>query len=729
MKWKAIAGLMLILIVISLSKLANDVSQVNADPKTIANQADKRYGEQAIIFEHRISTSELEGLKEKFGVPEEGRDYNLIIDGHGTGLRPPTEEAWMEIADETYSVEKILLAQLDQAPSSVDHTAKMWFPPIGDQDGEGSCTTWAVGYYTKTFQEAKEHEWNLTNAEWIGGYTGHPTPAYQDRIMSPDFIYHLVNEGVDEGSSFIDAVTLVCEVGASSWEKMPYDPVDHTSWPAEEAWREAPLYRGNSTGFESMSLNTDIDITSLKNWIAADHLAMIAVDATQYDNFPIGLDEWTLDNYVNPALNHANTIVGYDDDYTYQEEGESRSGAFKIVNSWGRGGWENIFDGCYWISYETMKQVVGHATFYRDRIDYDPKLMAIFNIDHSNRGECDVLIGMGNNSVPLASKSFSNLTNGGEQSFCPNNIVLDITDFQDGLLTVIDQPFFIQVYDQAPFPPHSGMHYWYSDGLPWSWFRLNQTFAIPVTGATLSFWTYYEIEEEWDYGYVEVHDLNTDEWYTLPGLNTVSTRPANQDNPSCPSEFEPFSYSVMKRWNALTGVCDPLYEEQMNLTQFAGHTIELYFTYWTDGYVLELGWYVDDVGIPEIGFFDDVESGSSGWTHNGWQIATPQSPNGTIFHFLIEHYDSYIAESLKAKSMSYDVPLNTTDLEYVCAFTIAGDLDGDCDVDPDDFEIFDGSYGTGISDPMYLAEADIDSDRDVDLDDLYILARNYGASL
>ncbi len=79
--------------------------------------------------------------------------------------------------------------------------------------------------------------------------------------------------------------------------------------------------------------------------------------------------------------------------------------------------------------------------------------------------------------------------------------------------------------------------------------------------------------------------------------------------------------------------------------------------------------------------------------------------------------------------MSYDVPLNTTDLEYVCAFTIAGDLDGDCDVDPDDFEIFDGSYGTGISDPMYLAEADIDSDRDVDLDDLYILARNYGASL
>jgi hypothetical protein len=61
----------------------------------------------------------------------------------------------------------------------------------------------------------------------------------------------------------------------------------------------------------------------------------------------------------------------------------------------------------------------------------------------------------------------------------------------------------------------------------------------------------------------------------------------------------------------------------MSLAPFAGHTIELYFTYWTDGYTLWQGWYIDDIEIPEIDFFDDVEGGANGWTVNaGWYITT-----------------------------------------------------------------------------------------------------------
>jgi len=257
----------------------------------------------------------------------------------------------------------------------------------------------------------------------------------------------------------------------------------------------------------------------------------------------------------------------------------------------------------------------------------------------------------------------------------------------------------------------------------YSWFSFYQTFDIPETGATLNFWSFYEIEQDYDYGYVEVYDLSTDEWYTLQGLTTVSTLPHRYDNPNCPPEYEPTTYYDAGRWNAFTGFSE-LYEEEMDLTPFAGHTIELYFTYWTDNMVLNLGWCVDDIAISEIGFFDDVESGLDGWTiHNGWYIATtpPVTPTtGAILSFSIEHYHSYSSETLKAVSTSQDVPTDTVDLIYVFAFTIAGDINGDHDVDYDDLVIMVLAYG------LSSVDADFDKDSDVDCHDLIILGRNYG---
>lgn len=55
----------------------------------------------------------------------------------------------------------------------------------------------------------------------------------------------------------------------------------------------------------------------------------------------------------------------------------------------------------------------------------------------------------------------------------------------------------------------------------------------------------------------------------------------------------------------------------MDLSPFAGHTIDLYFTYWTDGYTLGSGWYLDDIAIPELGFFDDVEGEIPMWNVEG----------------------------------------------------------------------------------------------------------------
>jgi len=58
--------------------------------------------------------------------------------------------------------------------------------------------------------------------------------------------------------------------------------------------------------------------------------------------------------------------------------------------------------------------------------------------------------------------------------------------------------------------------------------------------------------------------------------------------------------------------------------------------------------------------------------------------------------------------------------------TIAGDIDGDRDVDPSDFYLFSGAYGTSPpSDPR----CDLDNDGDVDPGDFYVFSGNYGKTI
>jgi C1A family cysteine protease len=416
---------------------------------TSITNAEKPAAEKTRITQHKITPTELQTLKNTIGVYEPDQNYTETVDGHGTGLRPPTEAEWQEIGATSYTVDNVDTQAGDAAPAAVDMSATPWFPPIGNQGSQGSCVAWAVGYYVKTFQEAKEHGWDFSGASWTGGYYGQPTVSYQNEIMSPAFIYNLCNGGVNNGLSYYGAMQLVCFVGDCSWEKMPYNLSTYTAWPSEQAWTEAPLYRGNSSGYQYMSLSSDSGLTNLKDFIASGNLAVISVDANKYGGLT-SADMWTLDNYANPNTNHANTIVGYNDSKSYTENGTTHYGAFKVANSWGVGfSGEKIRDGFYWISYEAMKQRVGSCMFYYDMIGYQPQLLATFKIDHTIRSDCSIRIGMGNPTSPTATKSFSQYIDGGSHPFCPNNIVIDITEFMNYVPTVFGQSFYLRITDSG----------------------------------------------------------------------------------------------------------------------------------------------------------------------------------------------------------------------------------------------------------------------------------------
>ena len=143
--------------------------------------------------------------------------------------------------------------------------------------------------------------------------------------------------------------------------------------------------------------------------------------------------------------------------------------------------------------------------------------------------------------------------------------------------------------------------------------------------------TSFAIEEDWDYGYIEVYDHDTGIWSTLDAPGTVDYVANDQDNPNCPNEREPTYYRDNSLWHAFTGDSGGWMDVSMDLTPFQGHTIDLYFTTWQDGAFTLQMMYVDDISITndtDVLFFDDVESGTDGWTSTGWYITDGILANG-----------------------------------------------------------------------------------------------------
>ncbi|MBN1538540.1 MAG: C1 family peptidase [Candidatus Thermoplasmatota archaeon] len=396
-----------------------------------------------------IKDADLSFLMENEGVASSEEVYNIRIDGTGTGLKPPTQNEWGYIFNSFNMIDDISFASPAALNASKLHNQSKYFPPIGNQGAEGSCVSWSIGYYTKTWMEAKEHDWNLSGATMGGTWPGQPSAAYQDRIMSPDFLYHQVNNGVDGGSYYSDNIYMCQRTGICSWKNMPYNCYNSTSWPSEAAWREAPLYRSQKNSTYYMYTQTNSSLISLKTWLDGGNLATISINAYRYPD--LVSDLWNNTVECGTGRNHANTIIGYDDNHgPYAEDGTTRTGAFLVANSWGKG-WsgDSNSDGMYWISYECMRKKVQYVCLMTDMIDYEPEALALFNISHAKREECTITIGIGPKTSPAATKKRydSMIYDGGPNPFPSNMMAYDITEFGASVSTFIGYNYFIKVDD------------------------------------------------------------------------------------------------------------------------------------------------------------------------------------------------------------------------------------------------------------------------------------------
>lgn len=154
----------------------------------------------------------------------------------------------------------------------------------------------------------------------------------------------------------------------------------------------------------------------------------------------------------------------------------------------------------------------------------------------------------------------------------------------------------------VPVDPVSGEYYFWSNKADEADMILTRTFDFREHDGplTLNFWTWFDLEEDYDYAYVEVSE-DGEIWEILVTPSGTIEDPSGN------------SYG----WG-YNGVSGRWIEESVDLTEYAGKEVQIRFEYVTDAAVNGEGMLIDDISIPEIDYFTDFEEGSDGWESAGW---------------------------------------------------------------------------------------------------------------
>jgi hypothetical protein len=347
----------------------------------------------------------------RWGAYQPGRNYNVIIDGHGTGDAPPAREAYSSFIGKMMISEPGSPEPLASLPPFLDLSTSPFFPPIGNQGSQGSCAAWNIGYSVNGYLQRKDKNWtNGTN---------------NSQLMSPSWIYNKNNYGVDGGTNREYNVELVATVGDATLASMPYNQADWMSWGGADAWRTAPGNRLESVYDITDPWNTNL----IKYWLAQGDVLSISFDANIL-NSGMGSDMVVSSREYNHAgSNHAVTIVGYDDFKTADND----AGAFKIANSWGKG-WGSI-GGYFWMTYDALAEIPDRDILrLHDRVDYEPTLLAVMNQSVAGSRDCSVEIGTDSGKY----QSFRPFWNGhqrisGTIPGFPSFMAFDISDLGEDL--------------------------------------------------------------------------------------------------------------------------------------------------------------------------------------------------------------------------------------------------------------------------------------------------------
>ncbi len=175
--------------------------------------------------------------------------------------------------------------------------------------------------------------------------------------------------------------------------------------------------------------------------------------------------------------------------------------------------------------------------------------------------------------------------------------------------------------------PASGDYQWYSGSADDLTSTLTREVTLPEGSPELTFQTRYDIEEGYDYLYVEVDSGGG--FVPIPGSITTVDEPASTDGTQ--ADWIGASY---------------------DLSAFAGQTVSLRLRYTTDGGVagndqnVVDGVFLDDLAIDGV-FSDGAEDGDGGWTVDGFTAVGSSSTQDYPNYYIAANrsytsYDRYL---------------------------------------------------------------------------------------
>ncbi len=154
---------------------------------------------------------------------------------------------------------------------------------------------------------------------------------------------------------------------------------------------------------------------------------------------------------------------------------------------------------------------------------------------------------------------------------------------------------------------HSGAFLWWSNRGDDIDTTLTRSFDFTeLTTVTLDYWLWYDIEEDWDYAYLEVSSDGGRTW------DTIQTAHTRQENPA--------GNNYGHGYTGTSGDEDtPQWiREQVDLGPYAGQSVLIRFEYITDGAIHHAGLALDDFSIPELGYQDGFEARDPSWEAAGF---------------------------------------------------------------------------------------------------------------
>ncbi len=159
---------------------------------------------------------------------------------------------------------------------------------------------------------------------------------------------------------------------------------------------------------------------------------------------------------------------------------------------------------------------------------------------------------------------------------------------------------------------------------------------------TLEYSTWYDLEEDYDYLYL---DASTDNGETWQIIKTPSGRDKSRD---------PSGNAYGWGYNGKSG---GWIGESVDISAYAGKKVLLRFEYVTDAAVNGEGLMVDDVRVPEIDYITDFEQDEGGWQGDGFVRIQNRLPQFFKVSLILQGDTTTVQNITLEANQSVDIPL------------------------------------------------------------------------